>query len=639
MRGFLIVFLALLLAGNLQAQSPAAGNIVDVDKILSYKVIGNNISCYVDHSRKKEIDEIAGLPFKDSIKNIAPNWKRLPNSLIVSDVYFKFKLTNSADSLQSYYFSPGGLIPVFDIYTIKNSRAISFQNSKPIGENTEVLNHGYKLIEIPGKDTLEFLIKIRFVKTTVNYINPKLARVESAPQLVWSNVNIVDVLGIITFVVSGFFMMMIFYSLASYRQAYRPEFLYYGGYTFCVMILLFLKAVLVQSSTWFNFVFEGYLDFFIQLTSVFLYLLFIRSYLNTKVNYPFIEKVLLISQWVVIAATLLYTYVYFGTDNFLLQNNLELYTKLYLLVLGITFITVGFRYKDKLLKYLVYGNINLIFFGLISLFFIVTPFRFKNVHWVFNNSLLYYDISVLGECILFLIGLSYKNRIQLIEKVQMQEAMKREQERQEMEKQIAIINTQQEERNRISTDMHDELGAGMTAIRLMSEMAKAKTADKPIPEIDKISDSANDLLNKMNAIIWSMISSNDTLPNLVSYIRSYALSYFETLDMKCKVDIADDVPELELSGEKRRNIFLTVKEALNNVVKHAKAGEVQLHFSFEKNICIKIIDNGIGINEEKIREFGNGLKNMRKRMERIGGTFTVTNNNGTHIRMCIPFDN
>jgi signal transduction histidine kinase len=178
----------------------------------------------------------------------------------------------------------------------------------------------------------------------------------------------------------------------------------------------------------------------------------------------------------------------------------------------------------------------------------------------------------------------------------------------------------------------------MTAIRLMSEMAKVKSKDNPIPEIEKISDSSNDLLNKMNAIIWSMISSNDSLPNLVSYIRSYALTYFENTDIKCKIDVHDEVPEMELSGEKRRNIFLTVKEALNNVVKHAGASELVIDFSFEKNICIKIKDNGIGINKEKVREFSNGLTNMRKRMERIGGNFEIINNEGTAVNLCIPFD-
>ena len=159
-----------------------------------------------------------------------------------------------------------------------------------------------------------------------------------------------------------------------------------------------------------------------------------------------------------------------------------------------------------------------------------------------------------------------------------------------------------------------------------------------ITEIDKISDSANDLLNKMNAIIWSMNSSNDTLPNLVSYIRSYAITYFENLDIKCRIDINDEVPEKELYGEKRRNIFLTVKEALNNIVKHSKATAVVIDFSFEKNICIKIQDNGIGINHNKLREFGNGLKNMRKRMESMGGNFETHNNVGTTIKLCIPFD-
>ena len=98
-----------------------------------------------------------------------------------------------------------------------------------------------------------------------------------------------------------------------------------------------------------------------------------------------------------------------------------------------------------------------------------------------------------------------------------------------------MYKAQQEERERISADMHDELGSGMTAIRLMSEIARNKMKENTPVEIEKISSSADDVLNKMNAIIWSMNSGNDTLDNLVSYIRSYALEYFDQTPIECKV--------------------------------------------------------------------------------------------------------
>ena len=637
-RAYLITAFLLLQVSCLFSQAGGDTSTINTSEIVANKNLSSKCFFYSDPTASKTIKEISTVSFSEKLDKIIPSRRRIPNKYISAENYISFTLKNNNDSAESFYLCAGNYLRVFDIYKITNGIISPNSLYKKIETNEYVINHGYKLIQLAPGETSAFLLKLGYVKTTVNNLNPRIVRPQYAVQQVVAEINLTDVLGIITFIISGFFLLMIFYSIANYRQAYRAEFLYYAGYTFCVGILLFLKAILSNNSTWFNFFFEGYFDFFIQLASVFLYLLFIRSYLNTKNNYPFIETILAFSKWIVIGALSLYTYVYFGTNNFNFQNTIELYTKLYLVLLGIIFIITGLRYKDKLLKYLVYGNINLIFFGLISLFFIVSTVRFTKIHWIFSNSLLYYDLSVVGECILFMAGLSYKNRKELIEKVKMQEAIKLEKERQQMEKQLTIINAQQEERNRISADMHDELGAGMTAIRLMSEMAKVKTADNPITEIDKISDSANDLLNKMNAIIWSMNSSNDTLPNLVSYIRSYAITYFENLDIKCRIDINDEVPEKELYGEKRRNIFLTVKEALNNIVKHSKATAVVIDFSFEKNICIKIQDNGIGINHNKLREFGNGLKNMRKRMESMGGNFETHNNVGTTIKLCIPFD-
>ena len=208
------------------------------------------------------------------------------------------------------------------------------------------------------------------------------------------------------------------------------------------------------------------------------------------------------------------------------------------------------------------------------------------------SSLIYYEIGLFLELAFFLLGLTYKNRQMIIAQASEQQRLKTENQIKDYEKELAVLKAQQEERQRISADMHDELGAGMTAIRLMSEIARNKMKETTPVEIEKISDSADEVLNKMNAIIWSMNSGNDTLDNLVSYIRSYALEYLENTSVDCHVTTPPEIESREISGDKRRNIFLCVKETLNNTLKHARASVVNIDVTINGNLVIKISDNG-----------------------------------------------
>ena len=229
----------------------------------------------------------------------------------------------------------------------------------------------------------------------------------------------------------------------------------------------------------------------------------------------------------------------------------------------------------------------------------------------------------------FLFALTYKNKKEIILSIQKEEKLKLETERKELEKQVAVLAAKQDERNRISADMHDELGSGVTAIRLMSEIVKAKMKEETLPEIEKISNSANELLNKMNTIIWTMTSSNDSVENLIAYIRSYAVEFFENTAIDCYFNMPVSIPSREISGERRRNIFLSVKEALNNVLKHSQGSVVKINVIVNERLIIEILDDGVGINMEKLRKFGNGLNNMKKRMASIDGEFNIENHEGT----------
>ncbi len=226
-----------------------------------------------------------------------------------------------------------------------------------------------------------------------------------------------------------------------------------------------------------------------------------------------------------------------------------------MLVAGLVYILLAFVEKNRLMTYLAIGSSIQLFFSIISFALILIHADSTHLLW---SPLFYFEIGVIFSVIFFVLGLTYKNRLELIGKIQERESLKLEAEKQSFATQLAIIKAQQEERNRISADMHDDLGAGMTSIRLYSELAKTKIGNQIIPEIEKISNSAGELIDKMNAIIWSMSSQNDTLGNMVAYIRSYVMDYFEDTDVTAKIVLPERIPDLQVPGTIRRNIFLVV---------------------------------------------------------------------------------
>ena len=498
---------------------------------------------------------------------------------------------------------------------------------------------GYKILTIPPKDTLEFFTRFNFLRTNVNSFSPRLIELDYGTQFV-KELKLRDpMLDMVTYLASGILLLMIFYSLAAYVQYLNIEFIYYSAYAFCSGLLLFSKSYLSMDHTAFNFFYEEYLDFIILCTGAFFYLIFVRKYLNSKVQYPRLDKLLRVAKSILIILLVIFSAFYFFTEKYVILLILENYViKVFLCLIGIVFIVYSLRRKSTLLKYLAAGNISLVFFSILSLCILVFDWTIfpGNRQTLLNRPLFYYELGIVLELVFFLSGLAYKNRRDIIEQVKERERFKLDNERKEFEKQMAVMAAQQDERNRISADMHDELGSGVTAIRLMSEIVKSKMKQTSLPEIEKISNSANDLLGKMNTIIWTMKSSNDTLESLVAYIRAHAIEFFDSTPIDCIVHVAD-VPDVEMSGEKRRNIFLGVKEALNNIMKHSQADKVNIDITVvDDRLIIKIADNGIGIDKEKLRRFGNGLNNMKRRMQNIQGEFKIEQDKGTILYFELP---
>ncbi len=208
-------------------------------------------------------------------------------------------------------------------------------------------------------------------------------------------------------------------------------------------------------------------------------------------------------------------------------------------------------------------------------------------------------------------------------------------QRQEFEKMQAIENV----RTKISRDIHDEIGAGLTKISLMSQRLKMNMENKKDTDpsmLQKITESSKEIINNLGEIIWTVNPAHDNLASLLSYLRNYTAHFFEDSNIHYIIDFPEEIPQVLIHPDFKRNLFLVIKESLNNVLKHAAATEVKVRFQCNGHqYLFKIADNGKGMQNINGRDFGNGFANMKSRMEAVNGKFEIASevNNGTVITL------
>jgi signal transduction histidine kinase/ligand-binding sensor domain-containing protein len=261
-----------------------------------------------------------------------------------------------------------------------------------------------------------------------------------------------------------------------------------------------------------------------------------------------------------------------------------------------------------------------------SIAFVVEPFFWQA--WWFRG-------SMLGAFTLSLIGVvryvSFRRlRLQL----------------RQLEQQAAL----HKERARIAKDIHDDLGANLTQISLLSELTRQDMAspEKAVEHLFKISGTARQVIKSLDEIVWAVNPRNDTLAHLIDYAGQFAVDYARLAGLRCRLDLPEETPVRELSTDVRHNLFLAIKEALHNVVKHAQATELWLRISATpQHLAILVEDNGCGFQPpppprtppSPVDDAGDGLWNMRQRMSEIGGECQIESQvgRGTKVSFELPW--
>ena len=204
-------------------------------------------------------------------------------------------------------------------------------------------------------------------------------------------------------------------------------------------------------------------------------------------------------------------------------------------------------------------------------------------------------------------------------------------------------------RTRIATDLHDDIGSGLSRMAILSEVVKRQmgdTAEQSVPLLTEIADSARTLVDSMRDIVWAIDPRRDDLSNLIFRVRQFASDVLEPQKIKLDFQVSSELEKVKLDPEQRRHLFLIFKEAINNIARHAQCNAVSLSITVAHNRMIaEIRDDGRGFQDVRPQQSltngragGHGLGNMRSRAAQLGGHLSVDSapGHGTSLTLTIP---
>lgn len=194
-------------------------------------------------------------------------------------------------------------------------------------------------------------------------------------------------------------------------------------------------------------------------------------------------------------------------------------------------------------------------------------------------------------------------------------------------------------RNKIASDLHDDVGSTMSTISILSEVAQADiNQDKIRPLLSEIGGHSRELLDRLDDIVWSVNPNNDSLAQMIPRMKLFANELLAPKNVSVVFDTPDEIKALPMSMEARRNLYLIYKEALHNVFKYAEASQVNIRIQpADKELLLEVRDNGKGFDMDK-QSRGNGLGNMQERAKELKGKISMTSipGEGTTISLKIP---
>jgi signal transduction histidine kinase len=200
----------------------------------------------------------------------------------------------------------------------------------------------------------------------------------------------------------------------------------------------------------------------------------------------------------------------------------------------------------------------------------------------------------------------------------------------DLEKKVKILEIQSAEqriKDRVARDLHDDIAASISGIRILGQVARSQFGDRAPdakPLLEQINESAKNALESISDLIWAVKPHPDYLNDMADRMRNHAAQMLDAKDIEYSINIPRDLPFFELGVEVRRNMYLIFKEALNNALKYSLCTQVEIEmFVRDGRLVLRVADNGQGFEPGARTSDSNGMLNMERRALELGGAFSL----------------
>ena len=370
-----------------------------------------------------------------------------------------------------------------------------------------------------------------------------------------------------------------------------------------------------------------YPDKILAILSYTLYIKFGSHFVEAGSRYPRMNGIIMKAENILIG------YVIFDIAFLMVFNSFDLESGIFLFVNICLSVFLGYvfwnmiRRNEILDRFIIYGSI----FYAISATLTIWIGHHKTSPEA-SNFMIVLQIGTLTEMIFLNAGIVYKSKMLYNQTIQSQQLLiGRYKENQNLLLRIGSI------REKISRDLHDDVGATLSSIKAYSEILKENPGHPAIPDL--ITSNSAEMIERLEIITWSTNPENDHVVSLMEQMQKYAHPLCHSKGMMCAIESVNIRPDCIIPGEIRQNIFLIFKESLNNMIKYAEASNYSVRLLMdEQQFLLTMEDDGIGFGGVT-RGSGRGLKNMKKRAEEMKGVLEVTSipNQGTSIILRLPF--
>ncbi len=338
------------------------------------------------------------------------------------------------------------------------------------------------------------------------------------------------------------------------------------------------------------------------------YFLFINKFLSLKWQMPGLYRITRWTTYFSFALLLLHFVLFYLFDRHDWAHEVYLFRGALLSIGFYSLLAIIYK-RPPFYIFIFCGGISM---ALGALIWIISGYRIEQGHPAIPYATVIFYFGLMLETLFFLSGLGYQFKIS------------EESKRKAQQKLL-------DERERITRDLHDDVGSTLNSMALMSEQAIKQLETRP-KEADKtlqiIKTNARETLQRISDIVWSVNPNIETLGDLVSRMRNFTFSLFSGTQTRVRFIVPSGMDALQITAEERWQLYLIFKEAVNNARKYAMASQLDIGFIAEEaSIRLSIQDNGLGFEKDK-EPLGNGLRTMQERARLIAGTLSFRSEKG-----------